>query len=101
MRVGQYLAAGTPYARLTPRGPVRIRMAAAAARLRSGDSLRITSGPVGLTGIVTPLTALLPGPDSGTVVLVLGRVGWPPGTAVEVVVAPLQPLPDSGITPVN
>ncbi|WP_375417158.1 hypothetical protein [uncultured Hymenobacter sp.] len=102
VKVGQYLAAGTPYARLAPRGPVWIRMAtAAAARLRSGDSLRIITGPAGLAGVVTPLTALLPGPDSSTVVLVLGQVGWPPGTAVEVVVAPLRPLPNSGITPVN
>lgn len=99
---GEYLAAGTPYGRLTPRGPVRVRVAAAdAARLHPGDSLRVLTGPVGLVGAVSPLTALLPDSAATTAVLVLGRLGWPPGTAVEVVLAPLRPRPDTVSLPVN
>ncbi|WP_354586216.1 HlyD family efflux transporter periplasmic adaptor subunit [Hymenobacter sp. UYCo722] len=90
-RVGQYLSAGTPYARLTPRGPVRVRVAATdAVRLRPGDSLHVQRGPMGLIGHTTPLTALFPDVATGTVVLVLGRLGWPPGTAVRVVIMPLS-----------
>ena len=87
---GHYLATGMPYARLTPRGPVRVRVARAdAARLQLGDSLKVLRGPVGLVGLVTPLTALRPGPTGETVMLVLGRLGWPPGTTVQVVLTPL------------
>jgi multidrug efflux pump subunit AcrA (membrane-fusion protein) len=86
---GDYLAAGTPYARLTPRGPVRVQVARAdAARLQPGDSLRVLVGPVGLAGVLTPVTAVLPGPAGETRVLVLGHLGWPPGTTVQVVLAP-------------
>jgi biotin carboxyl carrier protein len=86
---GYYLAAGTPYARLAPHSPVRVRVASAdAARLHPGDSLQVVKGPVGLVGVVTPLTALLPGLAGDPVVLVLGRQGWPPGTTVQVVLAP-------------
>ncbi len=86
---GQYLATGAPYARLTPRGPVRVRvLATGAARLRLGDSLRVLTGPVGLVGHTTPLTALVPDSTLSTVVLVLGHLGWPPGTAVRLVLAP-------------
>jgi len=90
VRVGEYLTADTPYGHLTPHGPVRVRVALAeAARLRPGDSLRVLAGPVGLVGVSTSLTALVPDSATTTAVLVLGRVGWPPGTAVEVVLAPL------------
>lgn len=96
---GQYLAAGTPYARLTPRGPVRVRVANAdAARLRPGDSLRVLTGPVGLVGVTTPLTALFPDLARQTVVLVFGRLGWPPGTAVKVVLTPIKPLSGPGLS---
>jgi hypothetical protein len=87
--LGYYLAAGTPYARLTPHSPVRVRVASAdAARLHPGDSLKVVMGPVGLVGVVTPLTALRPGLAGEPVVLVLGRQGWPPGTTVQVVLEP-------------
>lgn len=92
---GHYLAAGTPYARLTPHSPVRIRVASAdAARLHPGDSLQVVMGPVGLVGVATPLTALLPGLTQDSVVLILGRQGWPPGTTVQVVLAPLPAVTD-------
>ena len=99
---GQYVTAGTPYARLTPRGAVRVRVASTdAAQLQPGDSVRIKQGPVGLIGKVTPLTMLLPDPASGTVVLVLGRLGWPPGTAVRVVLAALRSRPAPLLSAVN
>ncbi len=89
---GQYVAAGAPYARLTSRAPVRVRVSAVeAAHLRLGDSLRVLTGPVGLVRHTTPLTALIPDSARGTVVLVLGHLGWPPGTAVQVVLVPLSP----------
>jgi hypothetical protein len=89
---GEYVTAGTPYARLTSRGPVRIRVAAsAAAGLHPGDSLRVLTGPVGLLGRTTLLTSLSPDVSTGTVVLVLGHLGWPPGTAVRVVLLCLSP----------
>ncbi|WP_375417177.1 hypothetical protein [uncultured Hymenobacter sp.] len=89
--LGHYLAAGTAYARLTPRGPVRVLVASAdAARLQPGDSLEVLVGPLGLVGAITPLTALLPGSAGEPVVLVLGRLGWPPGTTVQVVLAPTK-----------
>ena len=95
---GQYVAAGTPYARLTSRGPVRVRVAATdAAQLHPGDSVHVLVGPVGLVGVVTPLTAVLPDSATNTAVLVLGRVGWPPGTAVEVVLARPRPAPSTPV----
>jgi len=100
--VGQYVAAGTPYARLTPRGAVRVRVASTdAARLQPGDSVCVQEGPVGLVGKVTPLTTLLPDPAGETVVLVLGRLGWPPGTAVRVVLAALRPRPAPMLSAAN
>ena len=88
---GQYVAAGTPYAHLTSRGAVRVRVASTdAAHLQPGDSVHVQQGPVGLIGKTTPLTTLLPDPAGATVVLVLGRLGWPPGTAVRVMLIPLR-----------
>ncbi|OGX82120.1 hypothetical protein [Hymenobacter coccineus] len=73
---GEYVTAGTPYTRLTSRGPVRVRVAAgAAAGLHPGDSLRVLTGPVGLLGRTTPLASLSPDVSTGTVVLVLGHLG--------------------------
>lgn len=89
---GDYVTAGAGYARLTPQGPVRIRVAAvAAAQLCPGDSLRVLTGPVGLAGVCTPLTAVEPDSAAATVVLVLGRQGWPPGTSTAVTLLPPQP----------
>ena len=94
-RPGYYLAAGTPYARLTPHSPVQVRVASAnAARLHAGDSLKVVMGPVGLVGVVTPLTSVRPGLAGEPMVLVLGRQGWPPGTTVQVVLALLPSAAD-------
>jgi multidrug efflux pump subunit AcrA (membrane-fusion protein) len=99
---GQYVAAGAPYARLTSRGAVRVRVASTdAARLQPGDSVRVQQGPVGLVGKVTTLTTLLPDPAGKTVVLVLGRLGWPPGTTVRVVLAALRPFSSPMLSATN
>lgn len=94
LKVGAYLAAGVTYAHLTQSEPVRVRVAVRSlGSVRSGDTLRLLTGPSGLAGRKAVLLAITPPVTPAPVdssVLVLGGLRWPKHSGAKVLMYPLS-----------
>jgi hypothetical protein len=89
LRVGDYLAAGTPYAVLTQSVPLRVRVARTTSSTQPGDSLRVMVGPPALVGAQSVLSEIRPlGTSPDSVVLLLPDLRWPRHSSADLVLAP-------------